>query len=85
MFGNSNQVLNSVGNIRQTWNAVRSSVLDADRKAAASVFDDLVNQIEKPQTAGAYSKLAVRVLDEVDVLEQVFVKHEASDDDEESD
>jgi hypothetical protein len=72
LFDNTNQVKFSVSKIHSTWNAVRSSVIDAEGGTEATSFDNLISKLEKPNSLKRFSKLAIVVLDKADVLETLF-------------
>jgi hypothetical protein len=48
-LGNLSVIKKNVGTIRQTWNAVRSSVLDQDGASEAKTFEGLVKRLEVDQ------------------------------------
>jgi hypothetical protein len=81
-LGNLSIIRKNVGTIRQTWNAVRSSVLDNDGASEAKTFDGLVKRLKVDQSFAEYGRLATVVLDEVDKLETVFRTPEIDNDEE---
>jgi hypothetical protein len=81
-LGNLSVIQKNVGTIRQTWNAVRSSVLDNDGASEAKTFDGLIKRLKVDQSFAQYGRLATMILDEVDHLETVFRTPEIDNDEE---
>jgi hypothetical protein len=81
-LGNLSVIKKNVGTIRQTWNAVRSSVLDQDGASEAKTFDGLVQRLKVDQSFAQYGRLATMILNEVDHLETVFRTPEIDNDEE---
>lgn len=69
----ANQLQATARAIRQEWDALRPMVAARDA-AEANAFDALVAQVERAQTPAESARLATAMLDEVDKLEQVFVR-----------
>jgi hypothetical protein len=81
-LGNLSVIQKNVGTIRQTWNAVRSSVLDNDGASEVKTFDGLIKRLKVDQSFAQYGRLATMILDEVDHLETVFRTPEIDNDEE---
>jgi hypothetical protein len=67
----TNKLLATAGEMRQTWNALRPTV-EARSATEAKKFDALVVQVESATTPAAYARVATFVLNEVDNLEKLF-------------
>ncbi|MEZ4417067.1 MAG: hypothetical protein R3E10_15045 [Gemmatimonadota bacterium] len=69
-----------VDGLRLTWDAVRAKVVARPQGAAAAAdFDALVLLAESTAEPTAFADLSVRILDAVDVLEQLFPASDAPD------
>lgn len=78
--GSATELDMSTSGLRQVWNDVQPTVrARPGGAAAASKFDELVAQTQAIATPKAVGPLALRVLDEVDVLEQLFPAAETPD------
>ncbi len=64
----------TAADIRTTWDAVRSRVMENGGGAAAEDFDAIVQRVEESRTPADYAAVATPVLDEVDRLEAVFTR-----------
>jgi hypothetical protein len=60
--------------LESTWNAVRPAVEGNGGAVAARQTDALVSQIKAAATPASYARIATQFLNQVDSLEQVFVK-----------
>jgi hypothetical protein len=81
-LGNLSIINQNVKPIRQTWNAVRSAVLDNDGMSQAKTFNGLIKRLNVNQSAVQYGQLATQILNEVDNLETVFRTPEIDNDEE---
>lgn len=61
--------------LRRTWMTLRPLVESRGSAAEAKKFGELVSQVEAAKTPTDFGKLATPILDEVDNLEKVFMKH----------
>ena len=60
--------------LESTWNTVRPAVVSNGGTAAAAQTDDLVAVLKAAKSPADYARVATPFLDQVDVLEVVFVK-----------
>jgi hypothetical protein len=60
--------------ISGTWDELRSRVVERGGTAEAARFDSLVASVKAARTPAQYGRTATPVLDEVDVLEGVFLR-----------
>lgn len=57
-----------------SWRTVRPRVVSHGGKAQAGKFDSLMGRLAKAKTPTDYGRLATPILDEVDMLENVFLR-----------
>lgn len=61
--------------LQSTWFVARPLVVSAGGSAAAEDFDRLVSAVQRARSTVALARLSVSLLDGVDELENVFVRH----------
>lgn len=61
-------------NLEQTWTSVQSNVISRGGKTQAQQFNALVDQLKSAKTPSQYDAVADRILDQVDLLENVYSK-----------
>jgi hypothetical protein len=72
---NEAQLRETAEGLRRTWMTLRPLVESRGSAAEAKKFGELVSQVEAAKTPTDFGKLATPILDEVDNLEKVFMKH----------
>ena len=71
---NMTRLQQAASGMRTAWQTVRPRVISHGGTAQARKFDSLMSQLAKAQTPADYGRLATPILDQVDMLEQVFTK-----------
>ncbi|MEA2166596.1 MAG: hypothetical protein QOK37_4723 [Thermoanaerobaculia bacterium] len=72
--GNAARLNETRTKLRETWDAVRPSVVAKGGSTEAAQFDALIAQLTKATTPKDFAASATPILDSVDVLENVFTR-----------
>jgi hypothetical protein len=71
---NMTRLQQAASGAKTAWQTVRPQVISHGGSTHARKFDSLMSQLAKAQTPADYGRLATPILDQVDMLEQVFTK-----------
>lgn len=72
--GNTAKLNETRTRLQETWNAVRPALVAKGGTTEATQFDALVAQLTKAKTAKDFTATAKPILDNVDLLENVFTR-----------